>query len=164
MQSQSKRYVKTIHNLGDSWRTLADTSNFTSSATDQGKTIIETTFDLTMTIQNGLDKQSFSVTIQAPSTARQAHNKFTPAVEGPSGQEPSSTPSTLPLRHYRIFTDYGTDFIWLNTTDPSYSPDNTYVEAADALSSFPPSVLQNYDAWVDTYTDKFKKQCEDTQD
>jgi len=163
-QSQSKRYVKTIHNPGDSWRTLADTSNLTSSAANQDKTIIETTFDLTMTIKNGLDKQSFSVTIQAPSTPRQAHDKITSAVEGPSGQESSSTPCTQPLRHYRIFADYGTDFIWLNTADPSYSSDDTYVEAADALSSFPPSVLQNYDAWVDTYTDKFKKRCEDTQD
>ena len=117
-----------------------------------------------MTIKSGLDKQSFFVTIQAPSTSRQAHNKIRSAVEGPSGQESSSTPSTQPLRHYRIFADYGTDFIWLNTADPSYSPDDTYVEAADALSSFPPSVLQNYDAWVDTYADNFKKRCEDTQD
>jgi hypothetical protein len=117
-----------------------------------------------MTIKNGVDKQNFSVTIETPSTPRQTHNKITPVVEGPSGQESSSKPSTPPLRHYRIFADYGTDFIWLNTTDPSYSPDNTYVEAADALSSFPLSVLQNYDAWVDTYTDKFKERCEDTQD
>jgi hypothetical protein len=109
--SQSQRYIKTIHNLGDSWGTLADTSNLTSSAADQDKIIIETTFDLTMTIKTGLDKQSFSVTIQAPSTPRQAHNKIRSAVEGPSGQESSSTPSTQPLRHYRIFPDYGTDFI-----------------------------------------------------
>jgi hypothetical protein len=136
-QAQSQRYIKTVHNLGDSWR------NLTSFAADQDKIIIETTFDLTITI----DKQSFSVTVQ-------------PA----SGQESSSTPSTSPLRHYRIFADYGTDFIWLNTADPSYSPNDTYVEATDALSSFPHSVLQNYNAWVDTYTDNFKKQCEATQD
>ena len=135
-QSQSQRYIKTVHNLGDSWRTLADTSNLTSFAADQDKIIIETTFDLTITI----DKQSFSITIQSP-----------------------STPSTPPLRHYRIFADYGTDFIWLNTADPSYSPNDTYVEAADALSSFPHSVFQNYDAWVDAYTDNFKKRCEGTQ-
>jgi hypothetical protein len=163
-QPQSQRYVRTIHNLGDSSCTLADTSNLTSSAADQDKTIIETAFDLMVTIKKGLDKQNFSVTIQAPSTLRQAHNPITSAVEGLSGQESSSTPGTLPLRHYRIFADYGTDFIWLNTADPSYSPGNTYVEAADALSSFPPLVLQNYDAWVDTYTDNFKKRCEDTQD
>jgi hypothetical protein len=142
-QSQSQRYIKTVHNLGDPWHTLADTSNLTSFAANQDKIIIETTFDLTITI----DKQSFSVTIQ-------------PLL----GQESSSTPSTPPLRHYRIFADYGTDFIWLNTADPSYSLNDTYVEAADALSSFPHSVLQNYDAWVDTYTDNFKKRCEATQD
>jgi len=142
-QSQSQRYIKTVHNLGDSWRTPADPSNLTSFAANQDKIIIETTFDLTITI----DKQSFSVTIQPL-----------------SGQESSSTPSTPPFRHYRIFADYGTDFIWLNTADPSYSPNDTYVEAADALSSFPHSVLQNYDAWVDTYTDNFKKRCEATQD
>jgi hypothetical protein len=78
-QPQSQRYIKTIHNLGDSWRTLADTSNLTSFAADQDKIII-------------------------------------------------------------------------------------YVEAADALSSFPHSVFQNYNAWVDTYTDNFKKRCEATQD
>jgi hypothetical protein len=118
-QPQSQRYIKTVHNLGDSWRTLAGTSNLTSFAADEDKIIIETTFDLTITI----DKQSFSVTIQAP------------AVKGPSGQ-----------------------------ADPSYSPSDTYVEAADALSVFPHSVLQNYNTWVDTYTDNFKKRCEDTQD
>jgi hypothetical protein len=145
-QSQSQRYIKIVHNLGDSWRTLPDISNLTSFTADQDKIIIETTFDFTITI----DKQSFSVAIQPP-----------------SGQESSSTPSTPstpPLRHYRIFADYGTDFIWLNTADPSYSPDDAYVEAANALSSFPHSVFQNYDAWVDTYTDNFKKRCEDTQD
>jgi hypothetical protein len=147
-QPQSQRYIKTVHNLGDSWRTLAGTNNLTSFAADEDKIIIETTFDLTITI----DKQSFSVTIQAP------------AVKGPSGQESPSTPSTPPLRHYRIFADYGTDFIWLNTADPSYSPSDTYVEAANALSVFPHSVLQNYNTWVDTYTDNFKKRCEDTQD
>ena len=158
-QSQSQRYVKTIHNLGDSWRTLADISGLTSEA-DQHNTIIETTFDLTMKIKNGLDKQGFSVTIEAPSTQQTAH-EIMPAVEGQSGKE-SSTPKQ-PLRHYRIFADYGTDFIWLNTADPSYSTSDTYVEASDALSSFPPSVLQNYEAWVDTYTDNFKNRCEDTQ-
>ena len=141
-QPQSQRYIRSVHNLGDPWHTLADTSNLSSFAANQDKIIVETTFDLTITI----DKQSFSVTIQPL-----------------SGQESSSTPSTPPLRHYRIFADYGTDFIWLNTADPSYSPDDAYVEAANALSSFPHSVFQNYDAWVDTYTDNFKKRCEDTQ-
>lgn len=31
------------------------------------------------------------------------------------------------------------------------------------LSSFPPSVLELYNAWVETYDNNFKTRCEDTQ-
>jgi hypothetical protein len=63
-------------------------------------------------------------------------------------------------RNYRIFTDYGTDFIWLkNDADES-----NYIEAADAQSNLPKEVFENYSAWVEAYTVSFKERCEDPGD
>ncbi len=83
------------------------------------------------------------------------------AIEGHLRQE--SPRRAQALRHYRIFADYNTDFIWLDTDDPEYAPGSTYVEVDDALASFPPEVLQNYDAWAETYSKNFKTMCEDMQ-
>ena len=38
------------------------------------------------------------------------------------------------------------------------------LEAEEILSSFPPSVFELYDAWVDTYTNNFKERREQPQD
>ncbi|CAG8146113.1 unnamed protein product [Penicillium nalgiovense] len=39
-----------------------------------------------------------------------------------------------------------------------------YTEAAEELVSFPLSVLAMYDAWVEQYSDNWKRRVEDTQD
>ena len=158
-QSQSQRYIKTVRNLGDSWRTLADDTH-SRPAADEDDTIIEATFDLITKIKSGANKQSFFVAIDVPSTTEKPHEAPATTEGHSSGESPDDAQT---LRHYRIFADYGTDFIWLNTNDPEYAPENTYVEAQDVLASSPQEVFQNYDAWVETYSQNFKTRCEETQ-
>ena len=66
------------------------------------------------------------------------------------------------VRHYRIFSDYGTDFIWQSLDDIRLGEDS-HVESEEVLSSFPPFVLELYDAWVEKYDNNFKTRCEDTK-
>ncbi|EAW12998.1 uncharacterized protein ACLA_014350 [Aspergillus clavatus NRRL 1] len=155
-QSQSQRYIQSVRNLGDAWRTLAEPANLTGA--DAQTTLIETTFDLALRLRKEDDGTNYHVSLQLPSLEEAAGEEI--KLQAP--QQPSSTPSESP-RHYSIFADYGTDFIWLNENDPNYSDDNTSVEASDALSDYPPVVFENYDAWVDAYSDNFKRRCEDTQ-
>ncbi|KAJ5390108.1 uncharacterized protein N7496_001176 [Penicillium cataractarum] len=61
-QSQSQRYIKTIRNLGDAWRTLAE-EPITES--DRKFAFIETTFDFTLRITNGLEDAT-SVEVLSP--------------------------------------------------------------------------------------------------
>lgn len=152
-QSQSQRYIKTIKNLGDAWRTLTDEP---TTESDQKHTVVELSFDLILKITNGLEHNYKS----EPTVVEMSTH------EPPSSLVPSSTEPPapgVPVRHYRIFADYGTDFIWRNPDDINHDEDS-HVESEDVLSPFPPSVMELYDSWVDTYTDNFKKRCEDTQD
>lgn len=96
-QSQSQRYIKTIRNLGDAWGTLAE-EPITES--DRKFAFIETTFDFTLRITNGLEN----------ATSVEMTTSGAPSTKGPS------TPME-PVRHYRIFPDYGTDFIWRSPHD-----------------------------------------------
>ncbi|KAJ5092118.1 hypothetical protein NUU61_006988 [Penicillium alfredii] len=76
----------------------------------------------------------------------------------------SQKPSTPPEpRHYRIFADYSTDFIWRDFNDLRFGEGDCVLEAEEVLSSFPPSVLQLYDAWVDTYNENFRERREKSQ-
>lgn len=89
-------------------------------------------------------------------------------VEMTTSRPPLSTkpaqPGELP-RHYRIFPDYGTDFIWRSPDDTEEENDEeSYVEAEEVLSSFPPLALKLYNAWVDCYCDYFKTRLEHTTD
>ncbi|KAJ5200004.1 hypothetical protein N7491_009199 [Penicillium cf. griseofulvum] len=71
-----------------------------------------------------------------------------------SAHEPStslltaSPTSTESPRHYSMFADYGTDFIWRDFDD---------------LRPGEGDFLELYNAWVDTYTDNFSERRDKTQ-
>ena len=148
-QSQSQKYIKTIKNLGDTWRTLPDEPEI-----NQNTTVIETTFDFILKItkkaEPKCDPEPVSIEIQTLDE--------TP----PSTATSSTAVEEKPVRHYRIFSDYGTDFIW-RSLDDIRPGEGSHVESGEVLSSFPPSVLELYNAWVETYDNNFKTRCEDTQ-
>ncbi|KAJ6185070.1 hypothetical protein N7519_006371 [Penicillium mononematosum] len=106
-------------------------------------TVIKTTFDFVLTITTVPD--NFTVKMMT--------------IETPS---PKPELSILP-RHYRIFPDYGTDFLWRAVEDIR-EDEQGYTEAVEELASFPPSVLAMYDAWVEQYSDNWRRRVEDTQD
>lgn len=57
-QPQSQRYIKTIKNLGDAWRSLSEEP---STESDPNTIVIETTFDLTLRItMDGQEENSIS--------------------------------------------------------------------------------------------------------
>ncbi|CAI7670499.1 unnamed protein product [Penicillium bialowiezense] len=62
-------------------------------------------------------------------------------------------------KKYRIWADFCTDFLW-------HAPDDNPMESADLLESpsYPPSLLELYDAWVDTYNDSFERRLNKTGD
>ncbi|KAJ5761148.1 hypothetical protein N7520_008304 [Penicillium odoratum] len=71
----------------------------------------------------------------------------------------------VPAVYYRIWADYGTDFLWRQNDDDIEENDGeSYVEAEEVLSSFLTPVLELYRAWVEYYCDYFKTRLEDTQD
>ena len=144
-QSQSQRYIKSIRNLGDAWRTLADEP---IPESDREVSIIQTTFDLSLKIKHEQEDEI--------------------SVDIITSESPSLTGLSKPIepaRHYRIFADYGTDFLWRDFDDIREENDEeSYVEAEEVLSSFPPSVLESYNAWVDFYSGCFKTRCEDKKD
>ncbi|KAL5364544.1 hypothetical protein BJX96DRAFT_157528 [Aspergillus floccosus] len=141
-QAQTQKYIKTVKNLGDAWRTLADKP---ATESDQTQTVIETTFDFCLKITRPEDSAE-------PSQI---------SVEMVTDECMPLLPEEAP-RHYRIFADYGTDFIWRHPDDIR-SDEDSHVDSDEVLSTFPASVLELYDAWVDTYTDNFKRRCEETQ-
>ncbi|KAI9934022.1 hypothetical protein ASPWEDRAFT_36001 [Aspergillus wentii DTO 134E9] len=146
-QSQSQRYIKTIKNLGDAWRSLAE---IPLPECDKNSALIETNFDFVLKITNALEEQRQpNPTIVEMSTT--------------TSPPPTSQPAlTEPPWHYRIFADYGVDFIWRDLGDFRPEEGDAVVEPEEVLSSFPPSVLESYDAWVDTYTANFKERREKT--
>ncbi|KAJ6140157.1 hypothetical protein N7471_006643 [Penicillium samsonianum] len=138
-QSQSQQYIKSIKNLGDAWRTLSEEPCISS----ERMTVIQTTFDFILKITTEHDDLTVETT----------------TIETPS---PKSGPSTTP-RHYRIFPEYGTDFLWRAVEDIR-EDEQGYTESEEELVSFPPCVRELYDVWVDQWSDNWKKRCEDTQD
>ena len=73
------------------------------------------------------------------------------------------SPSTGSPRHYRIFADYGMDFIWREYDELRTGEGDCMLEAEEVLTTFPSSVLELYNAWVDTYTDNFTERRDKTQ-
>ena len=152
-QSKSQRFIKAVRNLGDAWRTLSE-----PSLEDPDSAVIETTFGLNFNLKKDFgSRQDFSSKLNVPSLA-------TASVESQQGQSSPNSTSTIGPRHFRIFPDYGTDFIWLNYNDPTYDGESSYIELEDALSGLPHEVFDNYDAWVEIYTANFKKRCDDPGD
>ncbi|KAJ5640049.1 uncharacterized protein N7484_007911 [Penicillium longicatenatum] len=149
-QSQSRRYIKGVRNLGDAWRTLAEKP---LPECDKNSVLVETNFDFVLKITNALEEQ---------------HQSKQTIVEMSTNEPLLSIPSTnqsLPtghLRHYRIFADYGTELIWRDPDDVTSEEGDTTLDPEDVLASFPPSVLELYDAWVNTYTENFKDRREKT--
>ncbi|KAJ5970426.1 uncharacterized protein N7479_000344 [Penicillium vulpinum] len=167
-QSQSQRYIKTVRNLGDAWHSLAERP---LSKSEENSVLVETNFDFVLKITNILEEQR-----QSESTIVEisAHKPSTPLLnvssESSLSIESSTTSlstgpsiSTEPPRHYRIFADYGTDFIWQDPDDLRPEEGDCILEAEEVLSSFPSSVLESYNAWVDTYTDNFSERRDKTQ-
>ncbi|KAE8553138.1 hypothetical protein TMatcc_007438 [Talaromyces marneffei ATCC 18224] len=135
-QSISQRYIKTVRNLGD----LAEQPEHVDSA------VIETTFGLNLKIRKDFNnKQHFFAKLDIPSLETASQDI----------QSASSSP-----RYFRIFPDYGTDFIWLDKNDPEY--DQCYIDPEDAFSGLPKSLAADYDAWVETYTTNFEERFEET--
>ncbi|CAI7640095.1 unnamed protein product [Penicillium palitans] len=138
-QSQSQKYIKSIKNVGDAWRTLSEEPCTGSDRT----TVIETTFDFILKITTESDDLTVEMT----------------TIEIPSAKlEPSNPP-----RHYRIFPEYGTDFLWRAEEDIS-DDQQGYTESEEELVSFPYSVLEVYNAWVDEWSANWEKRIKDTQD
>ncbi|KAJ5710918.1 hypothetical protein N7488_005074 [Penicillium malachiteum] len=149
-QSQSQRYIKGIRNLGDAWRTLAEKP---LPESDKNSVLVKTSFDFVLKITNGQEEQRKSnPTIVEMSTS-----------EPPSSTSPTkqSVPERLP-RHYRMFADYGADFIWRDPDDVTSEEGDTVVDPEDLLASFPSSVLESYVAWVDISTEYFQERLEET--
>lgn len=150
-QTQSQRYIKTIKNLGDSWRRLGEKP---PPESDEASVWVETSFDLVLKITNPLkdDKRPNPMNVEMSTHA--------PSTTSPSAK--SAMPEETP-RHYRIFADYGTDFIWRDPNDLRPEEGDCMLEAEEALSTFPPSLLELYTSWVDTYSDNFTERRDKTQ-
>ncbi|KAJ6043638.1 uncharacterized protein N7446_001835 [Penicillium canescens] len=151
-QSQSQRYIKTIRNLSDAWRSPAE-KPLTES--DKNSALVETNFGFVLKITNAVEEQQ-----SEPTTVEMSTHE--PPISTTSVSTTIFTPTESP-RHYRIFADYGTGFIWRDPDDLRSDEGDCMLEAEEVLSSCPLSVLESYDAWVDTYTGNFKERRDKTQ-
>ncbi|KAJ5352179.1 hypothetical protein N7541_002997 [Penicillium brevicompactum] len=182
-QSESQRYIKNIRNLGDAWRRLSDEP---ASECDEDSIFIETTFGLSLKITpTGAEISVAPITVsteQGPLvstdtdfltnedflSAAMTGRELPVSVQGTRKQElteepPSSTKAKNSKRpkQYRIFPDFGTDFLWRESDDicRDDSDDDYCLDSEDLLKSpsFPPSLLELYDAWVKTYNGNFDR-------
>ncbi|CAG8908080.1 unnamed protein product [Penicillium egyptiacum] len=151
-QSQSQRYIKTIRNLGDAWRSLAEEP---LSECDKNSALVETNFDFVLKITNALEEQRQSNPTLVEMSVREPPMSTTTS---PS----TSQPTTERPRRYRIFADYGADFIWRDPGDIRPEEGDAVLEPEEVLSSFPPSALELYNVWVDTYAKNFKERRDKT--
>lgn len=159
---------KTARNLGDAWCGLAEKP---LSKSDEDYALVETSFDLILKITNILDEQrqselttvEMSIHEASPCLLTASSESFPSAKSSAASLSTGSSPSTERPRHYRIFADYGTDFIWRDPDDLRPEEGDCMLEAEETLSALPSSVLEFYNAWVDTYTDNFKERRDETQ-
>jgi hypothetical protein len=167
-QSQSQRYIKAVRNLGDAWRSLAEKP---LSKSEEDSALVETNFDFVLKITNILEEQRQSestiveMSAHEPSISLLNVSSELSLSTKSSATSLSTRPSTSTEtpRHYRIFADYGTDFIWRDPDDLRPEEGDCMLEAEEVLSTFPLSVLELYNAWVDTYTDNFSERREKTE-
>ncbi|KAJ5785402.1 uncharacterized protein N7503_010614 [Penicillium pulvis] len=142
-QSQSQHYIESVRNIGNTRRSLTEQPLLDCN---KNSTLIETSFDLVLKMSNGLEEQrQLNPTIVEITTSE-------PATISANQSTPTQNP-----RHNRIFADYGTDFIWRDPGDVTPEEGDTVVDPEELLTSSPPSVLEYYDAWVNTYTENFLK-------
>ncbi|KAJ6148650.1 hypothetical protein N7497_010632 [Penicillium chrysogenum] len=167
-QSQSQRYIKGVRNIGDAWRSLAEKP---LSKSEEDSSLVQTNFDFVLKITNILEEQCQS---ESTIVEMSAHEPSTSLLNVSSELSLSTKSSTTSLsagpststespRHYRIFADYGTDFIWRDPDDLRPDEGDCMLEAEEVLSTFPSSVLELYNAWVDTYTDNFSERRQKTE-
>ncbi|KAJ5280619.1 hypothetical protein N7478_005991 [Penicillium angulare] len=97
--ADSQRYIKNIRNLGDAWRSLAEQP---IPECDKHSIVAETTFDFTLKLIDSPKEQSQS--------SQAAIEMLTTESNLSTSSAHYSRPTGRP-RHYRIFADYGTDFI-----------------------------------------------------
>ncbi|KAJ5979228.1 hypothetical protein N7501_002570 [Penicillium viridicatum] len=166
-QSQSQRYIKAVRNLGDAWRSLAEKP---PSKSEENSVLVETTLDFILKITNILEEQRQSESTIVEMSAHEPSTSELTISSDPSLSTKSSASSlstgifpTESPRHYRIFADYGTDFIWREFDDLRTGEDDCMLNSEEVLTTFPSSVLELYNAWVDTYTDDFTERRDKTQ-
>ncbi|KAJ5195739.1 hypothetical protein N7449_006218 [Penicillium cf. viridicatum] len=166
-QSQSQRYIKAVRNLGDVWRSLAEKP---LSKSEENSALVETNFDFVLKITNILEERGQSESAFVEMSAHEPSISLLNVSSELSSTKSSTTSlstgpsiSTETPRHYRIFADYGTDFIWRDPDDLRPEEGDCILEAEEVLSTFPLSVLELYHMWVDTYTDNFSERREKTE-
>ena len=94
-QSQSQRYIKTIMNLGDAWRSLSEQPLLES---EKDSVLVETNFDFVLRITNALEEQPQS----KPTMVEMLTHESSPPDTSLSTELSASSD---PPRHYRIFAD-----------------------------------------------------------
>lgn len=115
-------------------KSIRNLDGINPTETDKNTIIVETISDFTLTI-----------------TYNQEDNSIT-SVET---SIPEQQPTTTDPRHYRMFADYGAEFIWWDVDDMRPEEDETYLDPDGFFASFPPSMREHYDAWGGTYNNYF---------
>ncbi|KAJ5362158.1 hypothetical protein N7541_003002 [Penicillium brevicompactum] len=163
-QAESQCYIKSIRNLGDAWRKLSDK---TLPECDKNAIFVETTFGLD--IKFTLDEVEISVARVTESEEAEQESpvpNIVTKLQSPDVDRVPTATATRP-RRYRISYDWGTENLWREYDDLEPEDDGvTHMEVEDLLGSgsFPPSVMERYFAWSDTYNDTFKTRLADTGD
>ena len=124
-QSKSQKYIKNIKNLGDAWRTLAEEP----TDINQNTTVIEITFDFILEITKETEPKCDPGPISI---------EMRTLNEAPLSTATSSTVvgKGESVRHYRIFSDYGKEFIWRSLDDIRPGEDS-HVESEEVLLIIP---------------------------
>ncbi|KAJ5108281.1 hypothetical protein N7456_004956 [Penicillium angulare] len=145
--ADSQRYIKDVRNLGDAWRSLSEPP---VPQCDSQTVTLETNFDFSFKIKNALEEQ-----LQSSPTAVELSTAEALSATSTDYSNPTNRP-----RNYRIFADYGADFLWRDPDDVLPEEGDTVLDAEEFLAPFPPSVLELYDVWVNTYTENFSERRE----
>ncbi|KAI1244878.1 hypothetical protein MGN70_014755 [Eutypa lata] len=70
----------------------------------------------------------------------------------------SDQDTSTPRYKYRIFPDFGTDFLWYDTSWPGNPVDEYPVDCEELPEHYGDSWYTTYDSWVEKYTQAFRKQ------
>lgn len=173
--SQSQPYIKSIRNIGDAWRCLSEKP---LPECDKSCAIVQTSFGLVLKISptHGvkISVQGEEITTVMPQEVQSSKDKpqdvkidiYEQQEVQPSTADPlsnKSTPTQKP-RHYRIFADYGTTFLWRDFDDTTPEEgtcwDEDDLQEIFQSASVPESFVKLYDDWVDLYDKHFEERCE----